>query len=99
MSTTLPSRAKSDFSVKPFMGRSSWSVESSSQPGYGTKWLTEEHIKQITDAVAANLRGSGYTNINLDVGWNATWHWQSRADATTHRGAADSDSPGRGRLR
>ncbi|MGW6139402.1 hypothetical protein ACWFRM_07620 [Streptomyces sp. NPDC055144] len=27
------------------------------------------------------MRRSGYTNIDLDAGWNATWDWQSRLDA------------------
>ncbi|MEV6170901.1 glycoside hydrolase family 27 protein [Streptomyces sp. NPDC051954] len=81
MCTTVPAQAKSDFSVKPFMGWSSWSVQSSSNPDYGTKWLTEEHIKQTTDAMASKLKRSGYTNINLDAGWSANWDWQFRFDA------------------
>ncbi|MEV6130554.1 glycoside hydrolase family 27 protein [Streptomyces violaceusniger] len=81
MCSTVPAQAKSDFSVKPFMGWSSWSVQSSSHPDYGTKWLTEKHIKQTTDAMAAKLKRSGYTNINLDAGWNANWDWQARVDA------------------
>ncbi|HET6292846.1 MAG TPA: glycoside hydrolase family 27 protein [Kribbella sp.] len=81
VSTTAPADAKSDFSVKPFMGWSSWSVQSSSHPDYGTKWLTEEHIKTTADAMASNLKKSGYTNINLDAGWNANWNWEFRTDA------------------
>jgi hypothetical protein len=81
ISTTAPAQAKSDFSVKPFMGWSSWSVQSSTHPGYGTKWLTEEHIKDTADAMAAKLKRSGYTNINLDAGWNANWNWEFRTDA------------------
>ncbi|MFE4663758.1 glycoside hydrolase family 27 protein [Streptomyces sp. NPDC056716] len=81
MCTTVPAQAKSDFSVKPFMGWSSWSVQSSTHPDYGTEWLTEEHIKQTADAMAAKLKRSGYTNINLDAGWNASWDWQFRFDA------------------
>jgi len=81
VSTTAPADAKSNFSVKPFMGWSSWSVQSSSHPDYGTKWLTEEHIKTTADAMASNLKKSGYTNINLDAGWNANWNWEFRTDA------------------
>ena len=81
MSTSAPAHAKSDFSVKPFMGWSSWSVQSSSHPDYGTKWLTEDHIKNTADAMAANLKRAGYTNINLDAGWNANWDWEFRTDA------------------
>ncbi|WP_328991257.1 glycoside hydrolase family 27 protein [Kribbella sp. NBC_01245] len=85
LTTTLmssaPAQAKSDFSVKPFMGWSSWSVQSSSHPDYGTKWLTEGHIKATTDAMASKLKRAGYTNINLDAGWNANWAWEFRTDA------------------
>ncbi|MEV0289616.1 glycoside hydrolase family 27 protein [Kribbella sp. NPDC050820] len=77
----VPAQAKSDFSVKPFMGWSSWSVQSSTHPDYGTKWLNEEHIKATADSMAANLKRVGYTNVNLDAGWNANWEWQFRTDA------------------
>jgi hypothetical protein len=77
----VPAQAKSDFSVKPFMGWSSWSVQSSSHPDYGTKWLTEEHIKATADSMATNLKHAGYTNVNLDAGWNANWDWEFRTDA------------------
>ncbi|MFI7065209.1 glycoside hydrolase family 27 protein [Kribbella sp. NPDC050124] len=56
-------------------------VQSSTHPDYGTKWLTEEHIKDTADAMAANLKQAGYTNVNLDAGWNANWDWQFRTDA------------------
>src|SRR4051812_18311423 len=79
--TIAPAHAKSDFSVKPFMGWSSWSVQSSSNPAYGTKWLTEANVKSAADSMAKNLRSAGYTNINLDAGWNANWNWEFRTDA------------------
>src|ERR1700716_1987291 len=75
ISTSALAHAKSDFSVKPFMGWSSWSVQSSSHPDYGTRWLTEEHIKDAADSMASKLKRAGYTNINLDAGWNANWDW------------------------
>jgi hypothetical protein len=81
VSTSAPADAKSNFSVKPFMGWSSWSVQSSSDPDYGTKWLTQGHIKGAADSMAANLKRAGYTNINLDAGWNANWNWEFRTDA------------------
>ncbi|GAA0928949.1 glycoside hydrolase family 27 protein [Kribbella koreensis] len=81
VSTSATADAKSDFSVKPFMGWSSWSVQSSSNPDYGTKWLTEGHIKSAADSMAKNLKQAGYTNINLDAGWNANWNWEFRTDA------------------
>lgn len=81
VTTSAAAHAKSDFSVKPFMGWSSWSVQSSSHPDYGTKWLTEGNIKATTDAMAGKLKRAGYTNINLDAGWNASWAWEFRTDA------------------
>jgi hypothetical protein len=39
-----PAQAKSDFTAKPFMGFSTWSVESSSHAGYGTNWLNEGNV-------------------------------------------------------
>jgi Alpha galactosidase A/Alpha galactosidase C-terminal beta sandwich domain len=81
VSSSAPAQAKSDFSVKPFMGWSSWSVQSSTHSDYGTKWLTEDHIKATADAMATKLKRSGYTNINLDAGWNANWNWEFRTDA------------------
>ena len=64
----VPAQAKSDFSVKPFMGWSSWSVQSSNNPAYGTKWLTEANVKSAADSMAKNLRKAGYNQINLDAG-------------------------------
>jgi hypothetical protein len=87
----LPSQqalAKSDFTSKPFMGWSSWSVESSSRSGYGTNWLTESNIKNATDSVAAKLASAGYSYINVDAGWNATLGWSFHTDAN---GIADPD--------
>ncbi|GAA0585951.1 glycoside hydrolase family 27 protein [Kribbella sandramycini] len=81
ITSVAPAQAKSDFSVKPFMGWSSWSVQSSNNPAYGTKWLTEANVKSAADSMAKNLRSSGYTNINLDAGWNANWNWEFRTDA------------------
>jgi hypothetical protein len=59
----------------PFLGWSSWSVESSSNSGYGTKWLTEGNIRNAADAMQAKLGGAGYTNIDIDSGWSATLDW------------------------
>lgn len=70
----LPSQqasAKSDFTTKPFMGFSTWSVESSTHPGYGMGWLNEANVKNAADAVATKLKSAGYSYINLDSGWNS----------------------------
>ncbi len=72
--------AKTGF-VKPFMGWSSWSIQSSSRPGYGTGWLTENHIRDAADAMAGKLKLAGYEYINIDAGWNATMDWVFHTDA------------------
>jgi hypothetical protein len=62
--------AKSDFTAKPFMGFSTWSVESSTHPGYGMSWLTENNVKNAADAVATKLSSAGYRYIDIDSGWS-----------------------------
>jgi hypothetical protein len=34
--------------------------------------------------MATKLKRSGYTNINLDAGWNANRNWEFRTDANGH---------------
>jgi hypothetical protein len=77
---TTPASARTGFSA-PFMGWSSWSNESSTRAGYGTAWLTEDNIKNATDAVATKLKGAGYSYVNIDAGWNATLAWSFHSDA------------------
>ncbi|MFE2968429.1 fibronectin type III domain-containing protein [Streptomyces sp. NPDC059340] len=56
--------------AKPYMGWSSWSLESTGFPGYGgVNWLTEAHVKQQADVVASKLKSHGYEYINVDAGW------------------------------
>jgi hypothetical protein len=56
---------------KPYMGWSSWSLESTNFPGYGgEQWLTESHVLQQADVVAAKLKPHGYDYVNVDAGWN-----------------------------
>lgn len=73
-------QAKSDFTAKPFMGWSSWSVQSSSRPTYGTRWLTEGNLRNAADALASKLKAAGYEYLNIDAGWNATFDWNFHTD-------------------
>ncbi|MBM9503488.1 glycoside hydrolase family 27 protein [Actinacidiphila acididurans] len=66
-----PAQAKSDIGAKPFMGFSTWSVESSTHPGYGSGWLTEQNVKNAADTLAAKLLPAGYSYLNLDSGWSS----------------------------
>src|SRR5579859_2214645 len=54
---------------KPYMGWSSWSLESTTASGYGKNWLTEAHVKTATDIVHQQLQSHGYQYINIDAGW------------------------------
>ncbi|MGY0019670.1 glycoside hydrolase family 27 protein [Streptomyces sp. cg35] len=90
LALALPSpaaQAKTPY-VKPFMGWSSWSVESSSRSGYGTHWLNEDNIKNAADSLSGKLSASGYKNLNIDAGWNFDYDWNFHTD--TH-GIPDAD--------
>ena len=76
----VPALAKTNFAT-PAMGWSSWSVESSTRPTYGTSWLTESHVEGAADAVAAKLRSAGYSYIDIDSGWNADMSFNGHTDA------------------
>ncbi|MET8852883.1 CBM35 domain-containing protein [Amycolatopsis sp. NPDC004625] len=58
---------------KPYLGWSSWSLESTNYPGVnptGTaSWLTEQHVLQQADVLAAKFKAHGYTYVNIDAGW------------------------------
>ncbi|MFD8019692.1 glycoside hydrolase family 27 protein [Streptomyces lavendulae] len=79
--TAPPAAAKSDFTVRPFMGWSSWSVQASTHPDYGKNWLNERNVRNAADAMAAKLKSAGYTYVNMDAGWNATLDWRFHSDA------------------
>ncbi|WP_084717992.1 fibronectin type III domain-containing protein [Streptacidiphilus carbonis] len=56
---------------KPYMGWSSWSLESTNFPGYGGEgWLTEANVLQQANVVASKLKSHGYDYVNVDAGWN-----------------------------
>jgi chitodextrinase len=58
---------------KPYLGWSSWSLQSTNYPGVNptgpASWLTEEHVLQQADVMAAKLKSHGYEYINVDAGW------------------------------
>ncbi|MEU6217871.1 fibronectin type III domain-containing protein [Streptomyces sp. NPDC047022] len=57
--------------AKPYMGYSTWSLESTNFPGYGGEnWLTESHVLQQADVLASKLKSHGYDYVNVDAGWN-----------------------------
>lgn len=54
----------------PLMGWSSWSVESSTHPNYGTNWLNEGNIRNAADALSTKLKSAGYQYVDIDSFWS-----------------------------
>jgi hypothetical protein len=75
--------------AKPYMGWSSWSLESTNYPGVnptgGASWLTEAHVLANADVEAARLKSHGYDYVNIDAGWLGGFDSYGRpvANATT----------------
>ncbi|MFI7383688.1 glycoside hydrolase family 27 protein [Streptomyces sp. NPDC049813] len=89
LTLALPSAAEAKTPyVKPFMGWSSWSVESATRDGYGTHWLNEGNIKNAADSLSGKLSSAGYKNLNIDAGWNFDYDWNFHTDA---HGIPDAD--------
>ena len=56
---------------KPYMGWSSWSLESTRFPGYnGESFITEANVKKMSNVMASKLQAFGYTYVNIDSGWS-----------------------------
>lgn len=59
--------------AKPYMGWSSWSLESTKYPGVNPNgsesWLSEQHVLDQAKVVASALKQHGYEYINIDAGW------------------------------
>jgi hypothetical protein len=68
--TSDPSQGQA---AHPYMGWSSWSLESTNYPGVNPtgseSWLTEQHVLQQEAVVASTLKPHGYQYINIDAGW------------------------------
>jgi len=70
--------------AKPYMGWSSWSMQSSKYPGLNPdgdySYLTEANVLKQTDALAAKLKQYGYDHVNIDAGWWMDKNWKSGFD-------------------
>lgn len=77
--TTAPTLA-----AKPYMGWSSWSMQSSKYPGLNPdgdySYLTEANVTKQTDALAAKLKKYGYDHVNIDAGWWRDTTWKPEYD-------------------
>ncbi|MFK0157132.1 alpha-galactosidase D [Streptomyces sp. NPDC090493] len=70
--------------AKPYMGWSSWSMQSSKYPGLNDQgdysYLTEANVLKQTDALASKLKKYGYDYVNIDAGWWMDWNWKQGYD-------------------
>lgn len=84
--TTRPPAAPTATAVaaKPYMGWTSWTMQSSKYPGLNPKgdysYLSEANVIKQTDAMAAKLKKHGYEYVNIDAGWWMDWSWKSQFD-------------------
>ncbi|MFF3260190.1 alpha-galactosidase D [Streptomyces sp. NPDC002932] len=69
---------------KPFMGWSSWSMQTSSYPGLNPtgqySYLTEANVLKQADAMATKLKKYGYEYVNIDAGWWRDQDWTPEFD-------------------
>ncbi|MFE7013492.1 alpha-galactosidase D [Streptomyces sp. NPDC057651] len=97
--TTVPA-ARADtttpttLATAPYMGWSSWSMQSSKYPGLNPdgdySYLTEANVLKQTDAMASKLKKYGYEYVNIDAGWWRDKTWKPEFDAYA-RQKADPD--------
>jgi hypothetical protein len=80
-----PAQPAAPLAEKPYMGWSSWSMQSSKYPGLNPdgdySYLTEANILKQTDALASKLKPYGYDYVNIDAGWWRTADWTPEFDA------------------
>lgn len=76
--------AQSAVAEKPYMGWSSWSLQTTSYPGVNPNgsysYLTEANVNKQTDALASKLKKYGYEYVNIDAGWWRGWDWTPEFD-------------------
>lgn len=79
-----PAAPTTTVAAKPYMGWTSWTMQSSKYPGLNPKgdysYLSEANIIKQTDAMAAKLKQYGYEYVNIDAGWWMDWSWKSQFD-------------------
>ena len=82
--TTATATATGGLAAHPYMGWSSWSMQSSNYPGLnpngGSSYLTEANVLKQTDALAATLKKYGYQYVNMDAGWWRDYTWKPEFD-------------------
>ncbi|WP_405623080.1 alpha-galactosidase D [Streptomyces sp. NBC_00076] len=83
-STPAAAAAPAVVAAKPYMGWSSWSMQSSKYPGLNPdgdySYLTEANVLKQTDALAGKLKKYGYEYVNIDAGWWSDNAWKPHYD-------------------
>ena len=69
----------------PYMGWSSWSLQSTNYPGYNpngnASFLTEANVMTQAQAMVNDgLTKVGYDYVNIDSGWSADYSWNGHID-------------------
>jgi hypothetical protein len=71
--------AADGIAAHPYMGWSSWSLESTKYPGVNPggngNWLTEANVLRQADVLATKLKPYGYEYLNIDAGWSRATNW------------------------
>jgi len=84
-SATATADATAGIATTPYMGWSSWSMQSSKYPGLNPdgdySYLTEANVLKQTDALATTLKSAGYDYVNIDAGWWMDNSWTQEYDA------------------
>ncbi|MER7585957.1 carbohydrate-binding protein [Micromonospora sp. NPDC127501] len=79
-----PVQTVADIAQRPFMGWTSWTMQSSKYPGLNPdgdySYLTEANVLKQTDALATKLKPYGYEYVNIDAGWWRDNAWVPRFD-------------------
>ncbi|WP_433261019.1 alpha-galactosidase D [Micromonospora vinacea] len=79
-----PAQAAAEIAQRPFMGWTSWTMQSSKYPGLNPdgdySYLTEANVLKQTDALATKLKPYGYEYVNIDAGWWRNNDWVPRFD-------------------
>ncbi|MFC5033208.1 alpha-galactosidase D [Streptomyces sp. DSM 41987] len=85
--STAPTTARAAVAApaqKPFMGWSSWSMQSSKYPGLNPdgdySYLTEKNVLTQAGALASKLKKYGYEYVNIDAGWWRDTTWKPEFD-------------------
>ncbi|MBQ0904396.1 carbohydrate-binding protein [Micromonospora sp. U21] len=82
---------------RPFMGWTSWSMQSSKYPGLNPdgdySYLTEANVLKQADALAAKLKPYGYEYVNIDAGWWRDTGWVPKFDQHARQAADPARFP------